>query len=125
MSTIAPTVTPIYGQQGGVVGYTFKWALGNADSGQAVNLVEFPDKSVEIVGTWGGATGVLEGSNDDDGSGAAGTYTTLNDPSSNALSFTANAQKQVTEVTAWTRPRTSGGTGTAVVASLTVRRAYR
>jgi hypothetical protein len=129
MATITPTFTPIWGVQGGLVGMIVQWALGIADTGMPVNLVEFPDKSIEFSGTWGSATATLAGSNDDvpaaSGGVGSGTYTTLNDPTGTALSFTSNAQKQVTEVTAWTGPTTSGGSGTALKATLVARRAYR
>lgn len=124
MATIVPTFTKIRSQNGGVDAILVKWALGNADSGQPVQMTWLPDKSIQFDGTFGAATAVLEGSNVDDGTGTH-TFVTLNDPTGNALSFTTNGQKAVTEVTAWVRPRTSGGTGTAVTAALLMRRPFR
>jgi hypothetical protein len=86
-----------------------KWAaMGNADAGQAIRVSNFSDRSVQVTGTWGGATIVLEGSND------GSTYFTLNDPFNVAISKTAGFLSGVIEACLWVRPRTSGGTGTAL-----------
>lgn len=82
--------------------------MGNADTGTAIEMIEASDKSVQIVGTFGSATVVLQGSND-------GTnWATLSDPQGNAISKTSAAIEQVLEHTRYIRPVTSGGTGTDV-----------
>lgn len=94
------------------------WALGNADTGSPVQYAQFSDRSIQFSGTFGGATVVWEGSND-------GTnYTTLHDalPSNGALSFTSADLKQIFEITKYARPRTTGGAGTAITATLSGRR---
>jgi hypothetical protein len=69
------------------------------------------DKSVQVAGTFGGATIVIQGSND-------GTnYHTLTDPQGNAVSFTVAGIEAITENTRYIRPSLSGGDGTT---SLTV-----
>lgn len=83
-------------------------ALGNADVGSAIEMVEASDKSVQIIGTFGGATVALQGSND------GATWATLSDPQGNAISKTSAALEQVLEHTRYIRPSTSGGTGTDV-----------
>jgi hypothetical protein len=67
------------------------------------------DKSVQIGGTFGGATVTLKGSND----GAA--WHTLTDPLGNALSFTAAGLKMVVEATRYIKPVVTGGDGTTAV----------
>jgi hypothetical protein len=91
--------------------------LGNADSGSAYTTVGFPDRSVQVTGTFGGATVVFEGSND------GSNYVTLSDPLGNAISVTGADLFQVSELPLWVRPRTSGGTGTAVTVMMVARRA--
>jgi hypothetical protein len=84
-------------------------AVGNADVGAAVAAARFSDKSVQLAGTFGGATVVIQGSED-------GTnWSTLHDMGGNALSFTAaGGPKQILENPRFIRPSSSGGTGTDV-----------
>jgi len=86
-----------------------KWeTVGNADVGQAHEMASWPDRTVHLFGTWGGATIVLQGSND-------GTnWQTLRDPGGNNLSFTADGLKAILENPRYIRPSSSGGTGTDV-----------
>lgn len=90
------------------------WTLGNADTGAATILGSAPFKTVAVTGTFGGATVVVEGSNDNT------NFFTLNDPSGTpaSLSFTAAGMKKVLENPIWIRARSSGGAGTAVVVTL-------
>lgn len=86
-----------------------KWeTIGNADVGQAHEMAAWPDRTVQLFGTWAGATIVMEGSND-------GTnWATLRDPAGNNLSFTANGLKAILENPRYIRPSSSGGAGTDV-----------
>lgn len=76
-------------------------------TGQAAQLGRYPCKSVQVTGTFGGATLVLEGSND------GTTYFTLKDPTGGSdgtdadVSFTAAGLKEVNPNTAFVRPRLS------------------
>jgi len=92
-----------------------KWsALGNADTGSPEELDRYPIHSVQFGGTFGGATAVLEGS--DDGV----TYFTLTgeNPSGGAdvLISCTSAQRFdfYNVVPHFIRPRTSGGSGTSL-----------
>jgi hypothetical protein len=79
--------------------------LTESDTATAIEMGAFPDRSVQVVGTFGGATVVLQGSND-------GTnWVTLNDYQGNAISLTATGLKPIAEVTRYIRPSASGGTG--------------
>ena len=98
-------------------------AMGGADSGTPDQLSRYPMHSVQfgatdpLTGTagatFGGATAVLEGS--DDGV----TYFTLKDRYGTAVSTTTAARFDVENVPMHIRPRTSGGTGTALTVIVT------
>jgi len=87
-----------------------QWDMVDADTVGAA--AEFPDQTdavVTITGTWGGATVVIEGSND------GSTFVTLTDPQGNAISKTTNnAVEQITEVPRYIRPSKSGGSSTTL-----------
>lgn len=89
--------------------------MGNADTGTPDQLSRWPQKSVQFGGTFGGATVVLEGS--DDGT----TYATVKDVAGTSVSATSAARFDVLDVPYHIRPRTSGGTGTAITVTLTSR----
>lgn len=102
--------------QGNVV--VFQWSgLLIGDSGEARGRPEWADKSVQVSGTFGGATLIIEGTND------GVTYHTLNDPFSNATSFTSAGLKAVVESPMGIRPRVTGGDGTtSITVTLAARR---
>lgn len=90
--------------------------LLNGDTGAAVSLAEFADKSIQFSGTFGaGGTIVLQGSND---LTSPTNWFTLTDPQTSAISKTAAALEQVIEQTVWVRPSVTAGDGTT---SLTAR----
>ena len=112
MATIAPTtdktIQTVYG-----MAYLTVWPLGDNDDGVPTPRAISSDRSVQVEGTFAGASVVIEGSND-----GGAHYHTLTDPLGNALSFTSAAIKQVQEVVQLLRPRSSGGSGAALVISL-------
>lgn len=77
------------------------------DVGSAVEMGAWPDRSAQVIGTFGaGGTLIIEGSMD-------GTnYATLTDPQGNALSFTAAKIEAVTELVRYIRPKVTAGDGT-------------
>lgn len=77
--------------------------LTTGDDGQPIPFAQYTDKSVQVTGTFGGATVVFEGSND------GVTYAVLTDPQGNALNLTSPQIEMVAEATAWVRPRVTGG----------------
>ena len=86
--------------------------LGDDDDGVPVLIGEQADGSIQFVGTFGGATVVLEWSND-------GTnWITGKDAQGNDLSFTAAGGGMFLERGWKLRARTSGGTGTDIDAYL-------
>lgn len=113
MATRQPTVE---WPSGGIV--RFSWtSLAQNDSGGEVTWLQYADRSVQVSGTFGGATVVIEGSND-------GTnWATLTDPQGNALNITSAKIEQVMEICLHVRPRVSGGDGTTALAVTIVGRA--
>lgn len=108
MATITATVTKL--NDGGVFDcYLATWsAMGNADTGTSVLMSGAADRSVQIEGTFGGATVVIQGSND------GSNWQSLTDPQGNAISKAAASLEQISELTRYIRAVTSGGTGTSV-----------
>lgn len=96
------------------------WTGGETADGAAtaVELPEWADNCVHIIGTIGGATVVIEGSND-------GTnFVTLNNAQGGALSFTAvDVLKQIVERPRYIRPKITGGAATGIGVYLLMRRA--
>lgn len=84
--------------------------LANGDSGSAVSLSEFTDRSAAVTGTFGaGGTLIIEGTID-------GTnWFTLTDPQGNNLSFTSARLEAISEATVQIRPRVTAGDGTTAL----------
>lgn len=91
---------------GSVIKVTFA-GLDNGDSGAPIDMAEWADVSVQVLGTFGaGGTVVIQGSNDNS------TFATLNNPANEPLSFTAAGIEQVLERPQWLRPNVTAGDGT-------------
>lgn len=115
MATVTPTIT--HAIDGGVEDvYIVQWTpMGNADTGVAVRMAGGSDRSVQIEGTFGAATVVIQGSND-------GTnYQPLTDPQGNAISKTTASIEAISELTRYVRATTSGGSGTALTVTLLIK----
>lgn len=94
-----------------------EWALTNADAiGEALRIPGGSDKTVQFIGTWGGATVVLEGSNAL--TPGAGDWSTLHEPDGAEISATADYISFVAENPLWVRPVLSGGAGASIAARL-------
>ena len=89
-----------------------KWigmALG--DDGQPFTGIQFPDRSVQAVGTFGvGGTVKLEGR-----LAADLAYVALTDPQGNDINLGAAKIEAVTELVYEIRPRITGGDGTTSI----------
>ncbi len=82
--------------------------------GHPISIPGASDKSVQIVGTVGGATVLIEGSNVLIPS-VDGDWATLHDENGDLLSFTSiDVGHAVSENTLHVRPRLTGGAGTDV-----------
>ncbi len=82
------------------------WAMAVGDTAQPLQYAQWADRSIQVEGTFGGATVTFQGSN------SGNTYVSLTDPQGNTLSLTAAGIKQVMEVTAYIKPVVTGGDGT-------------
>lgn len=111
MATVQPTRTIVSGGKG----HVYTWTLADGDDGAPIEAVDFADRSVQVTGTFGGATVVVEGSND------SANYAVLTDPQGNDLNISTAKVEMVAEVTRLVRPRVAGGAGTSVTVSLLAR----
>jgi len=95
--------------------------LLNGDTGGPVQLPEFPDRTVQVYGTFGaGGSITLEGSCDK--TTETPTYFALTDPQGNAVTKTAAAAEAFEEAPLLIRPNVTAGDGTT---SLTVKMVCR
>lgn len=76
------------------------------DEGDALPFSAYTDRSVQVFGTFGGATLRVEGSND------GANWATLTDPQGNDLLITSAKLEMVAEATLMIRPKVVGGDGT-------------
>jgi hypothetical protein len=76
------------------------------DDGEPVRLAVYSDRSIQVIGTFGGASVTIGGSND------GVNYHALNDPQGNSLTLTSGALRQIVELPVFIKPRVFGGDGT-------------
>lgn len=109
MATVQGAMTPDEGRTA-----TCIWTpVTENDTGAPAFMPHYPDKSVQVAGTFGGGTFIIEGSND-------GTnYAALHDPQGTAISFTAAGIKMIAENSRFVRPRATAGTSSSVTVSIT------
>lgn len=109
--SVSPSASPSAGpyveisyESGGTIRgiRVYKWInlRGEGTTGQAIDCGNFADKSVQVTGTFGGATVTIQGSN----IVTSPTYATLNDPTGSAITFTSAGIKGILENTYWVRP---------------------
>ncbi len=87
---------------------TVAWTLAAGETGDAVELGAYADRSVQVTGM-ADTTTSIKGSND-----AAGTYATLKDALGNALTFAATDLKQILQCSKKIQPVVGAGTDAAV-----------
>lgn len=85
----------------------------------AKGLSEYADRSVQLAGTFGGATLAVRGSNDES------NYETLTDPLGVAISRTSAGLKQIVEFTHTVKPELTGGDGTTSITVTVVAKRLR
>lgn len=83
-------------------------AMGDDDDGTPIIVGERPDGSVQPVGTFGGATVTLQGSND------GVNWVSLTDEASTAVTFTATGLRMFLPRCWQVRVITAGGSGTDI-----------
>lgn len=87
-----------------------EWVLGSGDTGQPFDGVEFPDKCVQMSGTFGAAV-TIEGSNDVI---SAAVWNGLVDPQGTAISMSATGIEAILENPYWVRPNAGAVTSVTV-----------
>jgi hypothetical protein len=109
MATILPVVDPVYQANAIKVTWNLLVAADLDGAPLPAKWMDYVDRSIQVIGTYGGATVTMQGSNDD-----GTTYGTLNDAFGQALTFatTSGLVKQVTEVIGHMRPLVSSADGT-------------
>lgn len=113
MATINPTTLSEY-----VRSASYQWAnLSTGDTAVAVELINMQGLAgaVQVTGTFGGATIVLEVSND------GANYATLKDGTGTAISFTAAGMVEFSTAARYIRVSSSGGTGDDVTVTVVLR----
>lgn len=92
--------------------YLIKWEnMQSGDVGEAIRFAGAPDRTVQVFGTFDGATAAIEGSLDTPTS----NFATLTDPQGNSLSFSTAKVETVMELVRFLRPAVSdGGAGTSL-----------
>lgn len=99
------TVSPLQ-PIGGAVSATWA-ALAGTEVGIGADMTRWPDKSVQVFGTFSSVT--IQGSND------GVNYHNLNDQKGDALTLTAPGIKMVAENTVFIRPSVVGAAGCTVI----------
>jgi hypothetical protein len=112
MASVDPVVT-----EGPASTFVVSWALGAGDVGVPVAFPGAADRTVQMIGTFGGATVAMQGTLE----ATPTTWLPVTDAQGNAISATANALEAITELVRWIRPIVTGGTGTAVTILLLMR----
>lgn len=117
MAVVTPTI-----EHAGIRSMRVIWA--NVTESDTCTAVQFPharDKTVQVKGTFGGATITIEGSLDE---AIGGTYAGLTDPQGNAIAFTAAGIESIMENTQWVKPVTASGSSSSVTVTMLVGETY-
>jgi hypothetical protein len=105
MATVDPTIS-----EGDAHTIHVRWELGAGDDGSPVRYAGAADRTVQILGAFGGATVTLQGTLEE----TPTTWSSVTDAQGNAIAATSATLEAVTELVRFIRPLVTGGTGTAV-----------
>jgi hypothetical protein len=113
MATITPTYPEsLAGEKGTVLWET----VTCGDTGESLELNDFNDNTVQVMGTFNSQTLTMQGSNDNT------TWFTLTDNSGSSIAFTAAGGKLIAEAPRYVRPSFSGSSGGDLDIYLQVRK---
>lgn len=99
--------------------FVAQWAdLAAGDDGDAIGFSQYTDKSVQVSGTFGGASLRIEGSND------GVNWAVLTDPQGNDLLISSAKIEMITEATAYVRPVVVGGGTVALTVSMLLKESH-
>ena len=105
MATVDPVTSWPYETSRDVAVTTWSSMLKDDDGGP-VRLAVYSDRSIQLTGTFGGASVTIGGSND------GITYHALSTPAGDALTLSAAGLYQILELPVFIKPRVFGGDGT-------------
>lgn len=105
MATVTPVTTFPFETSLDVAVTTWS-PLAADDDGAPVRLAVYSDRSIQVSGTFGGASVTIGGSNDGE------TYHALTDPNGETLALTTGALRTIVELPIFLKPRVFGGDGT-------------
>ena len=88
--------------------YTNDADLATGDTTAAVRIPNYSDKSVQVTGTFGGATVTMQGSNDNT------NWSTLHKTDLSSLAFTSEGLFTILENPVYIRASAAGGAGSAL-----------
>lgn len=97
--------------------YGWSYAFTSNETGDTVEL-PVGDRSVQMAGTWNGATVSLQGSNDNT------NWSTLTDGLGNSLALTADGIKNICEMTRYVRAKVTSGSVTTIAVTILARRGF-
>ncbi len=113
------TITPVFAYDSDIDAATITWTgLSTADTADAYGPIKGGAgqfASVQLTGTWGSATVVLQASNN------GADFTTLKDRNGNNVSGTANVWFELSTSALYLKPSSSGGTADNVDIVVTLR----
>lgn len=121
MVTINPSVTDIVGPSGGVDAQSVTWAgiTASTDTVMPYGRMDLGDRSIQVTGTFNGATVQLVGSNDGQ------NYFPLTTPAGVTIQFTSAGLAQQIEAVLYVKPIISSGSGANITAVMAARRTMR
>lgn len=115
MATIIPTVTDISLRGDGSVMQVIWTPVANDDTCRAVSFPQYADKTVQVAGTFGGASIAVDGSID-------GTnYAAMSDQGGTTIAITSAGIKQVLQNALYVQPALTGGSESSVTISMIFR----
>ena len=96
-------------------GTTISYAFTSNETGETVESTHRGDRSVQMAGTFNGATVTLQVSND-------GTnWASATDGLGNAIALTADGMKQICEISRYIRAKVTAGSVTTVAVTIFAR----
>ncbi len=119
MATVNPTLTSRLQIGGDDSCVLFTWALTSTNTdGLPIEWTQWSDRCLQFVGTWGGATLTMQGSND-----GTNWFTLSKAANGNDFTATADGGEQVIETPRFFRPNlTTAGVGASISVLLLARR---
>lgn len=117
MATVSPTFTFLPAARHSAQVIAVSWTpITNGDTCDFAECSDFADRSVQVTGTFGGATLSIQGSND------GSNWVNLTDPFNNAISLTGAGLRAIVELTRYIRPVLAGGAASSLTVSLLGKR---